>query len=52
MVAPMEQNIFKPLGKLGLAAVALVVGAVALYLVAWLHLYVIAAVVWLFQSIF
>ena len=45
-------NAFKPLGKLGLAAVALVVGAVALYLVAWLHLYIIAGVVWLFETIF
>ncbi len=45
-------NIFKPLGKLGLAAVAVVVGAIVLYLVAWLHLYIIGGVVWLIQSIF
>lgn len=48
----MEPNIYKPLGKLGLAAVAVVVGSIALYLVAWVHLYVIAAVVWVFQTIF
>ncbi len=48
----MEPNIFKPLGKLGLAAVTLVVGVIALYLFAWLHLYIIAAVVWLIQTIF
>lgn len=48
----METNIFKPLGKLGLAAVAVVVGSIVLYLVAWLHLYVIAGVVWLLQTIF
>lgn len=45
-------NVWKPLGKLGLAAIAVVVGAIVLYLVAWLHLYIIAGVVWLIQSIF
>lgn len=48
----MEPNIYKPLGKLGLAAVAVVVGGILLYLFAWLHVYIIAAVVWLLQSIF
>lgn len=48
----MEENLLKPIGKLGLAAVAVVVGSIVLYLVALLHVYLIAAVVWLIESIF
>lgn len=48
----METNLLKPLGKFGLALVAVVVGTIALYLVALAHVYIIAAVIWLVQSIF
>lgn len=45
-------NALKTTGKYGLAAIAVVVGALVLYLVAWLHLYIIAGVVWLVDAIF
>ena len=45
-------HVLKPAGKLVLAAVAVVVSAIVLYLVAVLHVYVIAWVVQLIQAIF
>jgi hypothetical protein len=48
----MEPSIYKPLGKLGIAAIALVIAVIVLYLVSLLHMYIIAGVVWLIQSIF
>ncbi len=45
------ERVLKPVSKLVAAAVAVVVGAIALYLVALLHVYVIGWVVMLLQKL-